>query len=85
MSEGPFILVVRRGETSETHAFHKDVVTIGRSRECDLFLPDRLISRIHCRVERVDGGFALVDAGAQNPAKLRGRPVMRNSELWNPF
>ena len=77
MSEGPFILVVRRGETSETHAFHKDVVTIGRSRECDLFLPDRLISRIHCRVERVDGGFALVDAGAQNPAKLRGRPVMR--------
>ena len=77
MSEGPFLLVVRHDDESETHAFHKDVVTIGRSRECDLFLPDRLISRIHCRVERLDGGFALVDAGAQNPAKLRGRPVMR--------
>ena len=77
MSEGPFLLIVRQGEESETHAFHKDVVTIGRSRECDLFLPDRLISRIHCRVERLDGGFALVDAGAQNPAKLHGRPVMR--------
>ena len=77
MPKGPFILVVRSGETSETHAFHQDVITIGRSRECDLFLPDRLISRIHCRVERADGGFALVDAGAQNPAKLRGRPVMR--------
>ena len=77
MSEGPFLLVVSHDDKSETHAFHKDVVTIGRSRECDLFLPDRLISRIHCRVERQDGVFALVDAGAQNPAKMRGRPVMR--------
>jgi pSer/pThr/pTyr-binding forkhead associated (FHA) protein len=77
MSQGPFLLVVTRDGKSETHAFHQDVVSIGRSRECDLFLPDRLISRIHCRVERTDGTFALVDAGAQNPAKLRGRPVLR--------
>ena len=77
MSEGPFLLVVTRDEKSETHAFHQDVVTIGRSRECDLYLPDRLVSRQHCRVERIDGMFALVDAGAQNPAKLRNRPVMR--------
>ncbi|MFT4839802.1 MAG: serine/threonine-protein kinase PknK [Hyphomicrobiaceae bacterium] len=77
MSEGPFLLVVSHDDKSETHAFHKDVVTIGRSRECDLFLPDRLISRIHCRVERQDGVFALVDAGAQNPAKMHGRPVLR--------
>tara|TARA_R110002072_G_scaffold228234_2_gene385029 strand:+ start:11062 stop:13065 length:2004 start_codon:yes stop_codon:yes gene_type:complete len=77
MSEGPFLLVVSHDEKSETHAFHKDVVSIGRSRECDLFLPDRLISRIHCRVERQDGVFALVDAGAQNPAKMHGRPVLR--------
>ncbi|HEB53932.1 MAG TPA: GAF domain-containing protein [bacterium] len=77
MSDGPFLLVVSHDDKSETHAFYKDVVTIGRSRDCDLFLPDRLISRIHCRIERQDGGFALVDAGAQNPAKLRGRPVMR--------
>lgn len=77
MSEGPFLLVVSHDDKPETHAFHKDVVTIGRSRECDLFLPDRLISRIHCRVERQDGLFVLVDAGAQNPAKMHGRPVMR--------
>ncbi len=77
MSQGPFLLVVSRDGKSETHAFHQDVVTLGRSRECDLFLPDRLISRVHCRVERMDGVFALVDAGAQNPAKMRGRPVLR--------
>ena len=77
MSQGPFLLVVTRDGKAETHAFHQDVVSIGRSRECELFLPDRLISRIHCRVERTDGVFALVDAGAQNPAKMRGRPVLR--------
>jgi transcriptional regulator with GAF, ATPase, and Fis domain len=77
MSLGPFLLVVTRDGKSETHAFHQDVVTIGRSRECDLSLPDRLVSRVHCRVERQEGHFALVDAGAQNPAKMKGRPVLR--------
>jgi transcriptional regulator with GAF, ATPase, and Fis domain len=77
MTNGPFLLVVNRDGKAETHAFHQAVVTVGRSRECDLFLPDRLISRIHCRVERQEGLFVLADAGAQNPAKLRGRPVLR--------
>ncbi len=77
MPNGPFLLIVNRDGKSETHAFHQEVVTVGRSREADLFLPDRLISRIHCRVERQDGLFVLADAGAQNPAKLRGRPVLR--------
>ncbi|MBX3464857.1 MAG: sigma 54-interacting transcriptional regulator [Planctomycetes bacterium] len=77
MSQGTFLLVVTCDGKSETHTFQQDVVSIGRSRDCDLFLPDRLVSRIHCRVERADGGFVLVDAGAQNPAKLRGRPVLR--------
>ena len=77
MSNGPFLLIVGHDGKTESHAFHQAVVTIGRSRECDLFLADRLISRIHCRVERQEGTFVLADAGAQNPAKLRGRPVMR--------
>ena len=77
MTSGPFTLVVVFDGKTETHSFHQGVVTIGRSRECDLFLPDRLISRVHCRVERQEGLYVLADAGAQNPAKLRGRPVMR--------
>ncbi|MEQ1632069.1 MAG: sigma 54-interacting transcriptional regulator, partial [Planctomycetota bacterium] len=77
MSQGTFLLLVARDGLVETHAFRQDAVTIGRSHECDLLLPDRLISRMHCRVERVDEGFALVDLGAQNPARLRNRPVVR--------
>ena len=77
MASGTFLLLVARDGQTETHAFRQDAVTIGRSNECDLSLPDRLISRMHCRIERVDGGFALVDLGAQNPARLRNRPVVR--------
>jgi transcriptional regulator with GAF, ATPase, and Fis domain len=77
MSQGTFLLLVARDGQTETHAYRQDAVTIGRSRECDLYLPDRLISRAHCRVERVDTGFALVDLGASNPARLRNRPVVR--------
>src|SRR5688572_11098615 len=77
MSKGTFLLIVSRDGQQRTHAFDKDVVTIGRSSENDLSLPDRLVSRTHCRIERSNGSFALVDAGAQNPARLRGRPVAR--------
>jgi transcriptional regulator with GAF, ATPase, and Fis domain len=77
MSQGTFLLLVARDGQTESHAFHKDVVTIGRSQECDLYLPDRLISRTHCRIEHRDGVFTLVDAGASNPVKLRNRPVVR--------
>ena len=32
---------------------------------------------MHCRVERIDGLFTLVDQGAANPVRLRNRPVVR--------
>jgi transcriptional regulator with GAF, ATPase, and Fis domain len=77
MTKGSFLLIVTRDGQHRTHAFDQDVVTIGRSSDNDLALPDRLVSRTHCRIERSNGSFLLVDAGAQNPARLRGRPVAR--------
>jgi transcriptional regulator with GAF, ATPase, and Fis domain len=78
MPHGPFQLLVRRDGALATHAFRQDVVTIGRGADCDLVLNDRMVSRRHCRIERLDGGaFVLVDDGAQNPARLHGKPVAR--------
>ncbi len=71
-----FLLIVRQGEDRKTHRFDQDAVVIGRSRECDIVLGDRLVSRRHCRLERRDGGeFLLIDEGASNPVKLRGSKV----------
>ncbi len=72
-----FQLVVRNDAGQVSHTFRKDVVTIGRGQDCDVFLADRLVSRLHCRIEQQDGVFSLVDAGAQNPARLAGKPVAR--------
>ncbi|MCC6783875.1 MAG: sigma 54-interacting transcriptional regulator [Planctomycetes bacterium] len=77
---GPFHLVVHRGAEREVHEFDREAVVLGRSRDCDLVLADRLVSRRHCRIERRPDGFVLFDEGAQNPPKLRGIPV-REAEL----
>jgi serine/threonine-protein kinase PknK len=78
MSEGPFLLIVTRGSEQRTHTFRQTKVSIGRAPEVDLRLDDRLVSRRHCHLERHDGGYVLVDDGAQNPVKLRGVPIERS-------
>lgn len=73
--EGSFQLIIARAHGDEAHTFDQDCVVIGRSRDCDLCVEDRLVSRRHCRVERREGSFVLVDEGSQNRVHLRGQPV----------
>jgi len=75
MPEQTFVLTVRRGDYTQAHTFRQAIVVLGRSKEADLRLDDRLVSRRHCRVEVQDGKFWLVDEGAQNPTRLRGKPL----------
>ena len=77
MAGGPFLLIVRVGSRVTEHEFRTDSVTIGRGREVDLPIEDRVVSRQHCRLERHGDTFVLVDLGAQNRAKVRGLPVER--------
>ncbi len=72
MSEQTFVLTVRRGEHTQAHTFRQAIVVLGRSKEADLRLDDRLVSRRHCRVEVQESRFWLIDEGAQNTTKLRG-------------
>jgi transcriptional regulator with GAF, ATPase, and Fis domain len=53
------------------------MVSIGRSRDCDLCINERVVSRHHCHVERIDGSFFLVDDGGQNKVRYQGAPVER--------
>ena len=46
--------------------------TIGRHASCDLVLDDDTVSRVHARVERTDGGFALMDLGSSNGTRVNG-------------
>lgn len=50
-------------------------VVVGRSEDCDFRLASPEVSRRHCRVVPVDGGWELQDLGSQNGTRVNGRRV----------
>src|SRR5262245_36382980 len=54
---------------------NKDRVTIGRSRENDIFLPDQWLSRHHAEIRKDGDGFALKDLGSKNGTLLNGTRI----------
>lgn len=51
------------------------VVTLGRSEEATIRIPDQGLSRVHARLERVDQEFILSDAGSTNGTFVDEVPV----------
>jgi len=59
--------------------------TIGRSRECDVVLEDRNVSRRHAEVRVGPGGVWTVhDLGSTNGVRVNGRPVGADGEELRP-
>ena len=53
-------------------------VTIGRSRDCDIFLEDLAVSRLHATIRQLpDGSFELEDHHSATGTLVNGRPVTR--------
>lgn len=50
-------------------------LTVGRSEECDIHLPDRQVSRIHASVTWVDDAYEIVDLGSKNGTHVNGQEV----------
>ena len=46
--------------------------TIGRTRDCDLCLPDLSVSRMHALLVRREDGWVLSDLGSHNGTRLNG-------------
>ncbi len=53
-------------------ALHGDRVLVGRSTECDLVLPDILLSRRHAELSRRADGWWVRDLGSLNGTRLNG-------------
>src|ERR1700693_2497438 len=53
-------------------------MTIGRSRECDIFLEDLAVSRLHATIHQLpDGGFEIEDHRSVSGTLVNGRVVTR--------
>lgn len=53
----------------------KDVVVLGRSRECDLPLEDNVSSRKHCQLRAWAGSYLLEDLTSKNGTFVNGEKV----------
>ncbi len=56
-------------------SFTQDVVTIGRSHDCDLPLESGFISRNHARLSYMGTGWQIVDEGSKNGVFVNGQRI----------
>ena len=48
---------------------------IGRSRKCNIRIPDKALSSVHCRIYRADGTFFIEDMESANGTLLNGEDI----------
>ena len=73
---GTGMLVVVRGPNAGARFFlDRDVTSIGRHPDCDVFLHDVTVSRRHTEVRRQGDGFVVRDLGSLNGSYLNGERV----------
>lgn len=59
----------------------KERVTIGRSRESDIFLPDQWLSRHHAEIRQKPDGHYVVDLGSKNGTLVNGEKLGKEQRL----
>ena len=69
------IAIQTAGGTRERYPLGASRVTIGRSRESDIFLPDQWLSRHHAAIEERTDGYWVSDLKSKNGTLLNGEPV----------
>jgi predicted component of type VI protein secretion system len=57
----------------------KRVSTMGRSRDCDVVVPDPNASRVHAEVRHIGLDYSLVDMGSTNGTEVPGQLVKRHA------
>ncbi len=71
----PEIAIQTAGGTRERYPLAKPRVTVGRSRESDIFLPDQWLSRHHAAIEERGDGYWVSDLKSKNGTLLNGEPI----------
>ncbi len=77
-------LVIQKADGSRlSFPIDKERVTIGRSRESDVFLPDQWLSRVHAEIQRRHGSYVVADLGSKNGTLLNGERLLAGQSLRN--
>jgi hypothetical protein len=74
-----FVRVEEGKEPGRIYEVRKESLSIGRSRESDIFLEDLAVSRLHSSIVNMgNGNYALKDEGSANGTKVNGQLVSKN-------
>ena len=75
--QGLGIVRIEEGkEPGRVYEVRKESLSIGRSRESDIFLEDLAVSRLHASIINLgNNNYALRDEGSANGTKVNGQPV----------
>ncbi len=76
LSAGSALLVVKRGPNAGSRfLLDRDVTTVGRHPDSDVFLDDITVSRRHVELKREGSGFSVRDVGSLNGTYVNRKPV----------
>ncbi len=62
----PVMRMVRGPQRGAEYKVSPDVTSIGRNPQCDIFLNDMTVSRLHATIERAQGAFIIRDEQSYN-------------------
>ena len=71
----PRFVILSGPSSGRTLPLSPDGLSMGRNAGNDLQIPDPSVSRHHCVVKPVDGGFLLRDLGSRKGTFVNGKPV----------
>ena len=77
----PEITVQSSDGKKRRQPLERERVSIGRSRESDIFLPDQWLSRHHAEIRQRPDGHYLVDLGSKNGTLLNGSRLEGETRL----
>ena len=77
----PEVAILILQEDNQRWPLNKDRLTIGRSPDCDIVLPDRVVSRRHACIDRKDGEYFIRDDDSKNGTFVNGKPVTEPRRL----
>ena len=76
MTSMGYVRVEEGKEPGRIYEIRKESLSIGRSRESDIFLEDLAVSRLHASIVNLgNGNYALKDEGSANGTKVNGQLV----------
>lgn len=80
----PHLVIIAEGNTIK-HELTRDCITLGRGRDNDIQVPQRSVSHLHLKFQRlVDDQYEVIDLGSHNGSRLNGitlgQSILKNGD-----